>query len=493
MIRLLIFILFVIFFAAIVTAFFVLPGRIPVDAFGWRMDVPAGVAVIAAALFVAVIFLVASTLKDLVGAPRAARARKEIAKREKGLAAVTRGLEAIAAGDGALARREAASASKALGGAPVAKLIAAQAAQISGDDAAAGVALSEMLEAPETEFLALRGLYAKARRDGDLEAARRYAERAFERRESARWAFEAVFDLALARGDFDAAAGALSIAARAKSIGREEADRGAAAARCAAAYAQYAAGDENAALENAEAALKKSPGFAPAAVLAARVRSTAGDGRRAEKILLSAFEAAPSAALLDAAATLESDASAEHRAKLLERLADKSPETREAALARAEAALLVGDASSAAATLAGVLRSSPSAGALMLMAKAQAALQNSAAERAFLQRAAAAPRDAELSAEACFRITGEGWRRLVRDYMESGRIAPPPLDAPPPGLSDADLALALPAPASAPADSIEEADAPELPAPEPSAAPAADNPPAEEKLERDAAAARGVG
>lgn len=489
MIRLLIFILWVIFFAIVLTAFFAIKSRIPLEAFGWRMDLPAGVALAAVALFAAIIFILTSTAKDLLGAPRAARARKELEKREKGLAAVTRGLEAIAAGDGALARREAASASKALGGAPVTKLIAAQAAQISGDDAAAGVALAEMLDTPETEFLALRGLYAKSMRDGDMEAARLYAERAFERRDGARWAFDAVFDLALARGDFDAAAAALANAARAKSIGREESDRGAAAALAASAFAQFAAGDENAALESAEAALKKSAGLAPAAILASRLRAKAGDRRRAEKILFAAFEIAPSAALVDAAASLESSAPAEERAATLDRLTAKNSAAREATLARAEAALIRGDAGSAAEALAAILKSSPSARSMLLMAKAQAALGNSAAERAFLERAAIAPREPEPSTDAYFRVTAEGWRRLVRDYMESGRIAPPPIDAPPPGLSDAELALALPAPATAPIDPAEAAGDLHLPE---AAPPSAENPSTDERLDRDIAAARGV-
>ena len=74
----------------------------------------------------------------------------------------------------------------------------------------------------------------------------------------------------------------------------------------------------------------------------------------------------------------------------------------------------------------------------------------------------------------------EGWRRLILEFMEEGRLAPPPLEAPAPGLA----ASAFPALEAPPA--IE-------PVQEETAEPApVDTPDTDESLDREANAARGV-
>lgn len=490
MIRVLIFILWVVLFAAALTILFGLKAVIQIEAFGWRLDIPAGVAILMILGAAGLVALATSITKDMVSAPRMRRARREIALREKGLAAITRGLDAIAMGDGARARGEAATAAKALGPAPVAHLIAAQAAQIAGDDAAADEALAGLLNSPETEFLALRGLYAKAMRDGDHDSARHHSSRAFDLRGKARWAFDAVFDLALSRLDYGEARAALTRAAGSKAIDAAAADRGLAATISAAAYASYARGDMASAIADADAALKRAPGFAPAAVLAARLHAERGEIRKAEKILAAAFAIAPERAPVESLAVIFAD---DDLASALGRIADRNPDSREAVLAQAQAALLRGDAAAAATLLAGALKSSASARALALMAQAQSALNGEAAARVWLSMAAAAPRDDAPSTDAFFRVTDEGWRRLIHDYMDHGRLAPPPLEAPPAGI-EADLALPAPLPPTDPEKTTLEI-APVAPISDD--APATDdsdrsNAAADEALNRDAEAARGV-
>lgn len=439
MIRLLIFLLWIVFFAVMLTLLISSRSAIAAEAFGWRMEIPAGLAALGALAFAGIVALGTSVLKDFAAAPKAARARREIEKREKGLAALTKGLEAIAAGDGAAARREAQAAARSLGAAPVTKLIAAQAAQLAGDDVTTGEALADMLDAPETEFLALRGLYARAMRAGDHETARGYAERAFDRRDKARWAFEAVFDLALDRNDFAAAQAALDRATKSKAIAQDKSARAAAAISTAAAYASYAAGEHEAARVDAEAAVKRAPGFAPAAVLAARLQAAKGDARRAEKLLGAAFEKSPARALVDALDWVCADGAREDKAAALDRLAAKNSDARDALFASARARLLLSDASTAASIAVQILRSSATARAFALMAEAQSALAGDIAAHQWMARAATAPADDAPTAESFFRITGDGWRRLIRAYMEDGALFPTPLAAPAPGLAEEEI------------------------------------------------------
>lgn len=485
MIRVLIFIIWVVFFAALLTLLLSVRSAVSAEAFGWRFDLPAGVAASLAIGLAAILIGATALLKDAFGAAKSARARKAIARRERGLAAMTKGLEALAAGDGPAARRQAELAAKALGGAAVTKLLTAQAAQLSGDNIAAGEALASMLEAPETEFLALRGLYAKAMRDNDGAAALAHATRAFELHPKARWAFEAVFDLALDRDDFAAAKEAVMRAAKAKAIDADRADRGAAAAATAAAFAAHAAGDDAAARAGAAVALKLAPDFAPAAVLAAKLHAERGEARKAAKILGDAFAIAPERAIADAYDRIAASDPPAARADALDRLADRNPASHEADLLRARANLIRGDAAGAASILANLLKSSATARALYQMAEAQGALHGEASAHVWLVRAAAAPREPTPDPDTFFRMTGDGWRRLIRDYFEHARLAPPPLEPPPPGLAEREIAL-LEAPRE-PAAAEEGANI-DLP----SGGEAVDDAATDETLDRDAVAARDV-
>ncbi|MFZ5618661.1 MAG: heme biosynthesis HemY N-terminal domain-containing protein [Pseudomonadota bacterium] len=482
-IRILIFIVWIIFFAGALTLFLNVKSVVSAEAFGWRFDLPAGVAATIAIGIAAALIGATALLKDAFAAPKALRARRSIARQERGLAAMTKGLEALAAGDGRAASKQAQLAAKALGGAAATKLLAAQAAQISGDESAAGEALAAMLDAPETEFLALRGLYAKAMRDNDRVAALVHSTRAFELHPKAHWAFEAVFGLALDRGDFVAAKEILLRAAKAKAVETEKADRGVAAVSAAAAYAAHAEGDDALALAGAAAALRLAPDFAPAAVLAARLHARRGEARKAMKILVDGFALAPERAFADAVDEIAEGDPPASRANALDRLADSNPASIEAELLRARANLIRGNVAGAVAILANLLKSSATARALQLMAEAETALHGQASAHAWLVRAASAPREAALTADSYFRLTSDGWRRLIQEYFEHARLSPPPLEPPPPGLPAPEAAFLNP-PKS---DDIEESGGGgELP----TGAETVDAAATDEALARDAAAAR---
>ncbi len=436
MIRILIFILWVAFFAGVLTLLSAVRGEISAEAFGWRFDLPVGAAIAALFLFGAFVAGATSLLKDAFAAPRTIHARKEISRREKGVMALSRGLDALAAGDGAGAKKEADVAMKTLGAAPVARLLAAQALQLKGDDSAAAGALSGMLSTPETEFLALRGLYAKAVRDNDRDAARAHAERAFSLHPGARWAFSAALDEALIRDDYAAARAVIERALKAGTLDVGTAARGAAACLAASAFAANAAGEAAAALTEAEAALKRQPGFPPAAALAARLHAERGETRKSEKLLLDAFAAVPARATAEALDHLYKDHEAAARSERIDKLAARNPASIEASLQRAKARLLGGDAAGAARLLEDALKISATARPLSMMAAAQRALGGEEAARVWLERASEAPRDDEPSAGRFFDMSPDSWRRLIRLYIDEGRLAPAPIEGAAPGLPD---------------------------------------------------------
>lgn len=483
MIRLLMFFLWVFFFAALLTLLFSIDSKISAEAFGWRFDVPAGAAIAATLLLAAALVGAAVVIKDALAAPGALSARRTATRKEKGYIAVTHGLEAIAAGDGREARKQAERAAKFLGAAPAARILAAQAAHLSGDEDAAEASLAGLVEAAEPQLLGLRTQFAKAMRDHDPVKAEALAAEAFGLHPRAPWAFVAAFDLALDRGDFLAAREVLLRALKAKAIAADKARRGAAALTTADAFAAFSAGDLERAGDGAEAAAKETPEFTPAAILAARLAAGRGDARKAAKTLNAAFAGAATRALIDELLRTHDAEPAQAKAEALDRIAATNAAARPAKLASAQAALLRGEAADAAAIIEDALRHAATADALRLMAEAQGAFHGEAAAHSWLRRAAERSGDEGLSAEDYFRITPDGWRRLIREYMEHGRLTPPALQEGPPGLTDEAMKSLTPpqrVPLIAP-PAISDAEPPP-----------ADHQEADYTLDREAAAARGV-
>src|SRR6478609_9607836 len=90
------------------------------------------------------------------------------------------------------ARGYAGEAERLLGREALTLLLKAQAAQVSGNRAAAEAAFTEMMDEDETRVLGLRGLFVEARRRGDGDAAREYAGEAIRIAPAATWASDAV-------------------------------------------------------------------------------------------------------------------------------------------------------------------------------------------------------------------------------------------------------------------------------------------------------------
>ncbi len=446
MIRVLIFILSVIFVAGAVTFFASMSERIEAEAFGLKYDIHAGAAI--AAMFVSALLLIFMTawFKDLAALPGKLRAREKEARRTRGIAALTRGLEAVAVGDAADAQHHARVAHRNLDDSALTRLLTAQAAEVAGDEKTAGENFAAMLDAPETEFLGLRGLYLKAMRAGDKGAARAYAERAFKLRSNAKWAFESVFELGLERGAWGETRNALAIAQKNKIVPVDNARRGEAALLTADAYSAALSGEKSQALQEAEAALRLAPNFAPAATLAAELHNAQGKRQRAVKILENAFAEAPHPALLRAHDALFADEPKEKRAEQMQKIAARRPASREAKLHFAERHTLLGEFEDAFAVLEPLLMEKATAREDAAMAEAIAGARGAAAAKPWLEQAAKAPRDPTPGADGAFNFTRDGWARLVREYMDHARLAPPPIEDAPRGLSLDEIKMLAPPP-----------------------------------------------
>ncbi len=451
MIRILIFLLGVILLAGTITYFAALDSRITGEAFGVKFDGPSGL--IMGGLFAAFLIVIYLThkAKDIMALPGKIKARDRQVKRDRGMAALTRGLEAVAVGDAADASHHAKVAQRHLDDMALTRLLSAQAAQMSGDELAATQSYTAMLEAPETEFLGLKGLYLQAMAKGDRATARGHAERAFRLRSNAKWAFDSVIELGLERGAWGEVRDVIAKGKRNNLTPADKADRGTAALLTADAFAVSASGDKKTALSETEAALKLAPSFAPAAVLAARLYAEDGKTGKAAKVIELAFTGAAHPAFIKIYDALYKDEEPARRAERLQKLGAKNPTSREAQLLAARAHILLEEWASAITKLEPLLTTAPTAPEYALMAQAVAGLNGEAAGRVWLERAASAPLDPRPGADGEFHFTREGWARLVDEYMNHARLSPPPLEDIAAGVSAEEIRLlTAPPPPDAP-------------------------------------------
>jgi HemY protein len=432
---------------------------------GTRIDVPTGL-LIGLLLAGLILFFFGGTFAAwLAGLPSRIKRRGRDRRRDRGLVALARGLEAVAAGDGVDAQRHARTASKALAEPTLTRLLTAQAAQLAGDNETAERSYAAMLEAPETEFLGLRGLYMQAMARGEPDYAQTYAERAFELRPGTPWAFESVLDLHIAHGSWGDALETLRLARQNNVAEGPSYKRMEAALLTAQAYAAYDSGDQDTARKDAEAALKKAAALTPAAALAAECELSAGHRAKAAKLLDSAWEAEPHPGL---AAVLRRTFAHERDEKLqgrLLKLAERNPDHPESVLLRAQVAHERGEHAEAQDTLAPLLAGRPNRRVLLLMASIAEARYGAEAPSPWQQRAAAAPAEVVTGLDGSFHYTSEGWRRLIREFSEHARLAPPPLEVETPELP-AEEVRALLAPPLPPLDETVSDDETALPAPD---------------------------
>ena len=275
------------------------------------------------------------------GSARAAR------RRRLGYRALTHGMVAVAAGDAVEAKRLAVKAEQLLDEPPLTLLLAAQAAQLGGDEAAAERYFSAMLERPETEFLGLRGLLAQAVRKQDRLTALRLATRARELRPNTPWVLRELFALQSAEGLWPDAETTLAQAIKHKALPAAEGRRAQAIVAFEQAQGAEQAGQPDRARKLALQAVSLSPDLVPAIVLAASLLAAAGKRRRAVNLLTESWIQVPHPDLAQAYAGLFPDEDAAERLRRAQELAAHRPDHVESRLVLAEAALAAGDLATA--------------------------------------------------------------------------------------------------------------------------------------------------
>ncbi len=305
---------------------------------GYRIETSAAVTVGLAVLFLLLLTGVAKFWRWL---GRGTPALRE-SRRRKGYRVLTRGLVAVAAGEGDEANRHAKRAKSLIKeDQPLTLVLLAQAAQLSGDSAAAQKYFNRMLDNPETEFLGLRGLIMDASRKGDTGTALILARRAEALRPHAPWINSTLFELQTQSGLWADAHKTIERSGRKRQVPPPLVKRRKALVLFQKARQEAAAGDAVTATDAALRAVGLAPDFPPAAALAARLVAS-GRPRKATRIIERAWRTMPHPDLAEAYVELSENDPPARRLKRVTRLAGMNPGHGESRLAVAEQALDAG-------------------------------------------------------------------------------------------------------------------------------------------------------
>ena len=369
MIRVVLFLVFVALAAAGMAWVADRPGEVAVTWMGYRIETSVLVADLAVVVLVLALMLILSLVIAIVRSPAHFLLSRRNRRARKGYLAISRGLIAIGAGDVNAARRSADEAARLSPDEPLALLLSAQSAQMSGDRGAAERAFRVMTGREDTKLLGLRGLYIEAQRRNDLDGARLVAEEAAKMRPAAAWAGAAVLDYRCASADW---AGALDSLDQMKgALDKADYRRKRAVLLTARAQALETI-DRDTSRALVLEAVKLAPDLVPAAALAGRRLSESGEQRKARKILEAAWAINPHPDIAESYANLRLGDSARERLARMQKLAGQVPGQLEGALAVARAAHDAREFATARAALAPYL-SAPTRRVAALMAEIEEA------------------------------------------------------------------------------------------------------------------------
>lgn len=310
------------------------PGEVSLQWLDYRIETSAAVLIVALLVLVAVLIVLYRLLATVFGAPGGFMRARRRGRERRGYEALSRGLVAIAAGDPSAAGRQARRAASLLDNRPLTMLLSAQAAQLQGDDQAAGRFFTAMREQPGTAFLALRGLLTQAMKREAWDEALDLAQQAYRLNPDSAWVVETLYALQKRQGRWAEAEGTLERSVKLKLLPAADAAR----ERAQLLIHQSEAGGPSA-LDQAARAFKADPGFAPAALRYARLLIADDRHSRAASAIERAWEQTPSAELAEAYWQARRCDDATNKVQAAQKLAARNPGHIESALAVAAAAL----------------------------------------------------------------------------------------------------------------------------------------------------------
>ncbi|MGE0829032.1 MAG: heme biosynthesis protein HemY [Hyphomonadaceae bacterium] len=408
------------------------PGAVRIEWGGWRVDTSALFGLLTLVLVIAVALPLLRLLMFLMDAPGRLGKAGDRARLRRGQEALALGLIAAESGEFEEARKHANKAEDLIEEPRLATLLQARAAEVAGDTAAAERAYSGMLSNEDTQLLGHKGLLQAALKRGDRTSAMAHAEQALRLSKTAAWPFQTLFELKVQAGDWEGALDAMDQGEKRRLVEDRVARRRRAVLLTAAASKAERERRSDKAADMAQKAVRMSPGFAPAAALAARLLLQEGKGERAAAILEEAWENGPHPAIAHAYRDLKVGESMNERAQRMASLIERRRDARESRIVTAELAMERGDWATAQAALDDAYREFPSSRICTLFSQVARGRGDENASRTWITQAASAPREpdwSDLDPEGpAFLYEDSDWARLVYVYGDAGQLIHPRME-----------------------------------------------------------------
>ncbi|MFD1253946.1 hypothetical protein DEVEQU_01587 [Devosia equisanguinis] len=386
-----------------------LPGTLTLEFAGYRMQPRLGTAVVLLLIAAALVIAVWAIIRRLIGAPGAMARRRAAKRREQGVEALSDAVVALQSGDPARARLMAREAQARMPENSAAKLLEARADLALGDMPAAREHYRALIASEKTAIAALTGLYDQARAQNRPEAALTFARKALALAPDSSWAGEAVFEDLTQRGQWAEAVAMVNAEIVSTREAKAKKRRKQAVIETARAR-ENEISQPNSALDHALTALKLLPDFVPAALIAARIYISRGEGRRAQSLLRRIWRATGHPDVAALYAHSQSGASAVERLKRLRELIELPAPHRAAAMALARAAIDAYDWPLARQALDPFAGADATQGVATLMAEIEEGQSGDQGKaREWLARAVRAPRDPAWTADG---IVSDEWEPL---------------------------------------------------------------------------------
>jgi HemY protein len=406
-----------------------LPGSVVInDSRGELVSLHTGVAAIALIVFgglVAAVWWVISGLFVLPG--KIGRARQTNRARKANMA-LTEGLLAAEAGDSVHALKLARKAVKHAEDERLKLLLEARAAEANDDWAGAERAWGQLTRLPGGQLAGLRGSAMAAAERGDQSTAEARAREALGLKSNADWPFNSLFDLQVARGEWNKALETLAIGEKRGLISGDSLRRRRAVLHTAGAVGLPHDRKQEAQKALAEA-IRAAPGFPPAAWHGARHLMIDGKEKAAQGVLELGWKARPHPALAQLSRRLVPQDARENIATRLQALVETHPSHRESRILSAELAMDRADWVEAVKSLALLVEENPTGRLCLLMERALKGYGDHDEAQRWGRMAASASREADWSdidpKGNAFDFAQRDWSRLVYAFGDVGDLVHP--------------------------------------------------------------------
>lgn len=346
--------------------------------------------------------LLVATLRFINGDDTAISRYFNRSRERRGYRALSEGMMALASGDADAAMTKAGQAERYLQQPTLTNLLAAQAAEMSGNTTRAEQIYKELIKDPQTRFVGVRGIMKQRLATGDTDVALKLAQKAFELKPKHDEVQDVLLQLQAKSHDWQGARKTLGVKLKQGKIPRDVHKRREAVLALSQAAEVI---DEENSIEKRETAIdanRLSPDLVPAAAMAAREYIAQSKPKLAVRVIKKAWESQPHPDLAAAFSEIAPNETPQERLKRFAQLSKLSPMHIESRLMMAELNLAAEDFPAARRALGDIVENEPDARALTIMAAIERG-EGSSDEvvRGWLTKALSAPRGPQWVCDKC--------------------------------------------------------------------------------------------